>query len=83
MALMRESYLVWRWATRKLDLNNGSPAMSALGQKRTFWPSIAMSALPPKADVDWHEWNVPHVAMVARIAAHWSIRHHDGNVTGK
>jgi hypothetical protein len=26
--------------------------MSALGQKRTFWPFIAMSALPPKADID-------------------------------
>jgi hypothetical protein len=25
--------------------------MSALGQKRTFWPFIAMSALPPKADI--------------------------------
>jgi hypothetical protein len=26
--------------------------MSALGQKRTFRPFIAMSALPPKADID-------------------------------
>jgi hypothetical protein len=25
--------------------------MSALGQKQTFWPFIAMSALPPKADI--------------------------------
>src|SRR6516164_5519128 len=25
--------------------------MSALGQKRTFWSSNAMSALPPKADI--------------------------------
>jgi hypothetical protein len=25
--------------------------MSALGQKRTFGPFIAMSALPPKADI--------------------------------
>jgi hypothetical protein len=57
--------------------------MSALGHKRTLRPLTVMSALPPKADVDWHEWNVPHVAMVARIAAHWSIRHADGNVTGK
>jgi hypothetical protein len=22
-----------------------------MGQKRTFWPFIAMSALPPKADI--------------------------------
>jgi hypothetical protein len=27
------------------------PPMSALGQKRTFGPFIAMSALPPKADI--------------------------------
>jgi hypothetical protein len=26
--------------------------MSALGQKRTFWSFTAMSALPPKADID-------------------------------
>jgi hypothetical protein len=26
--------------------------MSALGQKQTFGPFIAMSALPPKADID-------------------------------
>jgi hypothetical protein len=25
--------------------------MSALGQKRTFWPFTAMSALPPIADI--------------------------------
>jgi hypothetical protein len=25
--------------------------MSALGQKRTFEPSVAMSAVPPKADI--------------------------------
>jgi len=24
-----------------------------------------------------------YVALVARIAAHWSIRHHDGNDNGK
>jgi hypothetical protein len=27
------------------------PLMSALGQKQTFGPFIAMSALPPKADI--------------------------------
>jgi hypothetical protein len=26
--------------------------MSALGQKQTFWPTMAMSALPPKADIE-------------------------------
>ena len=28
--------------------------VSALGQKRTFGPFIAMSALPPKADIGRH-----------------------------
>ena len=28
------------------------PGMSALGQKRTFRDAEAMSALPPKADID-------------------------------
>jgi hypothetical protein len=37
----------------KLGSNSISHAMSALGQKQTFWPFIAMSALPPKADIDW------------------------------
>jgi hypothetical protein len=32
--------------------------MSALGQKQTFWPFIAMSALPPKADIRRRELNV-------------------------
>ena len=27
--------------------------MSALGHKRTFCDAGAMSALPPKADIDW------------------------------
>jgi hypothetical protein len=32
--------------------------MSALGQKQTFGPFIAMSALPPKADIDGRCLNV-------------------------
>ena len=32
--------------------------MSALGQKQTFWPFIAMSALPPKADIVQYGGNV-------------------------
>jgi hypothetical protein len=35
--------------------------MSALGQKRTFGPFIAMSALPPKADIRRHEYDVRFV----------------------
>ena len=34
------------------------PPMSALGQKRTFRNIGPMSALPPKADIDHHGWNV-------------------------
>jgi hypothetical protein len=32
--------------------SNPEPPMSALGHKRTFWPFIAMSTLPSKADID-------------------------------
>ena len=35
--------------------------MSALGQKQTFRQVSAMSALPPKADIRGHGWNVRFV----------------------
>ena len=35
--------------------------MTGLGQKRTFGPSVAMSALPPKADIVRHGGNVRFV----------------------
>ena len=35
--------------------------MSALGQKRTFGPFIAMSALPPKADIAGRDEDVRFV----------------------
>src|SRR5262249_30530602 len=40
---------------RSIALGKGLP-MSALGQKRTFRIALAMSALPPKADIRqcWH-----------------------------
>jgi hypothetical protein len=34
-----------------LHSSNPEPLMSALGQKQTIGPFIAMSALPPKADI--------------------------------
>jgi hypothetical protein len=36
-------------------------AMSALGQKRTFSRSVAMSALPPKADIAERGYDVRFV----------------------
>ena len=36
--------------------------MSALGQEQTFPDVQAMSALPPKADIDWHHLNVRFVS---------------------
>jgi hypothetical protein len=42
----------------KLHGNNLELPMSALGQQRTCRPDIAMSALPPKADI---ERQTPHV----------------------
>jgi hypothetical protein len=35
--------------------------MSALGQKQTFRPFIAMSALPPKADIEERDQDVRFV----------------------
>jgi hypothetical protein len=35
--------------------------MSALGQKQTFGLFIAMSALPPKADIRERNWDVRFV----------------------
>jgi hypothetical protein len=44
---------VAKWGSAiSLHGSNPDPLMSALGQKRTFGPFIAMSALPPKADID-------------------------------
>ena len=37
------------------------PLMSAMGHKRTFSKVCAMSALPPEADIDRHDWNVRFV----------------------
>jgi hypothetical protein len=37
--------------------------MSALGQKRTFCDAEAMSALPPKADMDQRALNVRFVPL--------------------
>jgi hypothetical protein len=45
--------------------------MSALGQKQTWHSEIAMSALPPKADIAEHDWNVRFVRItdIARCRA--------------
>ena len=57
--------------------------MSALGQKRTFWPFIAMSALPPKADIAGRRLDVRFVpkaairwdsAVLATKAFYWARR---------
>jgi len=48
-----------------LHSNNLVPPMSALGQKRTFRNVRAMSALPPKADMDQHRCDVCFVPKAA------------------
>jgi hypothetical protein len=42
--------------------------MSALGQQRTCRGEIAMSTLPPKADIDGARWNVRFVPKAEIIA---------------
>jgi hypothetical protein len=47
--------------------SNSSTLMSALGQKRTLRCVVTMSALPPKADINWvhhHVRFVPKADMV-------------------
>src|SRR5262245_66177601 len=56
--------------------------MSALGQKQTSRYHLAMSALPPKADIEPHDWHVCFVPCVdgselARLFftfAGWSVQ---------
>jgi hypothetical protein len=43
--------------------------MSALGQKQTFGPFIAMSALPPKADIAGRQLHVRFVPILLQKAA--------------
>jgi hypothetical protein len=38
--------------------NKNGELMSPLGQKQTLRPEISMSALPPKADIEWHSPDV-------------------------
>jgi hypothetical protein len=38
--------------------------MSAVGQKRTSWHARLVFALPPKADIGDHGWNVRFVPCV-------------------
>jgi hypothetical protein len=52
---------------------NLEPLMSALGQKQRSRPEIAMSALPPKADIAGRQWNVRFVPK-ADISSVWKIR---------
>jgi hypothetical protein len=47
--------------------------MSALGQKRTFCDTAAMSALPPKADMVEHDRDVRFVPKVDIRPTHYSI----------
>ena len=64
-------WVVWMMLFYSSSSRNGtasavrSPAMSALGQKRTLKRLGPMSALPPKADIAEHDW---HVRFVSR---HW------------
>jgi hypothetical protein len=44
-----------------LRCKNPEPPMSALGQKQTLGCHLLMSALPPKADIEWHSPNVRFV----------------------
>jgi hypothetical protein len=53
--------------------------MSALGQKRTFRTAIAMSALPPKADIRRRETNVRYgpIADISQRSAHDNFARHE------
>jgi hypothetical protein len=55
--------------TVAIDSNALRLRMSALGQKRTFRSAIAMSALPPKADIGSGNQGRAHVDARARARA--------------
>jgi hypothetical protein len=38
--------------------SKSGPPMSASGQKQTSRPAWTLSALPPKADIERHDWHV-------------------------
>jgi hypothetical protein len=52
-----------------LQGSNPEPLMSALGQKQTSRSEIAMSALPPKADIAECDWNVRFVPILLQKSA--------------
>jgi hypothetical protein len=54
--------------------------MSALGHKRTFRSAIAMSALPPKADIQRHLFEVRIVAKADSCTATRWCKQKDGLV---
>ena len=61
-----------------LHSSNPEPLMSALGQKRTWRDQIAMSALPPKADIRWHDLNVRFVRRSTDLFDHFIGSHQQG-----
>jgi hypothetical protein len=48
--------------------------MSALGQKQTWHQALAMSALPPKADIDGFSQNVRFVPKADIAIEDWNVR---------
>jgi len=46
----------WSALGRWVYCSNQWPLMSALGQERTSPVQLAMSALPPNADIERHNW---------------------------
>ncbi len=52
--------------------------MSALGQKRTYAVQNGMSALPPKADIDWSLPNVPLAVSTDVTVAHLQTKYSTG-----
>jgi len=39
-------------------LQNFMSALHPIATAKADTPQMAMSALPPKADIDWRDWNV-------------------------
>src|SRR5215831_10633306 len=51
----------WQYSRSRRCIAAKGPLMSALGQERTSPVHLAMSALPPKADIERHDWHVRFV----------------------
>src|SRR5215813_12882291 len=74
-AMQRMTAIVVGAGSSPLQCGISTGLMSEVGHKRTSHAYLAMSALPPKADIERHDWHVRFVPKAdERAAAKFRIR---------